>query len=50
MNCGFVVAAAKHAAPGGATVRLPVAVFKAISATPAAEPVIYLEGGPGGSS
>jgi pimeloyl-ACP methyl ester carboxylesterase len=50
VNCGFVVAAAKHAAPGGATVRLPVAVFKAISAIPAAEPVIYLEGGPGGSS
>ncbi|HEY8601055.1 MAG TPA: alpha/beta fold hydrolase, partial [Thermomicrobiales bacterium] len=49
VNCGFVVTAAKHANAGGATVRLPVAVFKSTSATPAAEATILLTGGPGQS-
>jgi len=47
--CGTVVAAAKHAAPGGATVRLPVAVYKALAATPAKEMNVLLAGGPGQS-
>ena len=47
--CGTVVAAAKHAAPGGATVRLPVAIYKALAATPAREMNVLLAGGPGQS-
>jgi pimeloyl-ACP methyl ester carboxylesterase len=47
--CGTVVAAAKHANPGGATVRLPVAIYKALAATPAKELNVLLAGGPGQS-
>lgn len=49
VNCGFVVTAAKHANASGATVRLPVAVYKAQASTPAAEATILLTGGPGQS-
>lgn len=48
--CGFVIVAEKHANPGGKTIKLPVAIYKALSATPAAEPTILLAGGPGQSS
>ncbi len=47
--CGTVAAAAKHATPGGATVRLPVAIYKALAATPAKEMTVLLAGGPGQS-
>ncbi len=49
VNCGRVVVAAKHANPGGATITLPVAIYKARGATPAAEPIVMLAGGPGQS-
>ncbi|MBP0452263.1 alpha/beta fold hydrolase [Kitasatospora sp. RG8] len=35
---------------GGRTIRLAVAVVPAVSATPAAEPVVFMEGGPGGDA
>ena len=47
--CGYVVVAEKHANPGGKTIKLPVAVVKSTSATPAAEPIVLLAGGPGQS-
>lgn len=47
--CGYVIVAEKHADPGGKTIKLPVAVIKAISPTPAAEPIVLLAGGPGQS-
>ncbi len=47
--CGYVVVAEKHANPGGKTIKLPVAVVKALSATPAPEPIVLLAGGPGQS-
>jgi len=47
--CGTVVAAAKHGGSGAATVRLPVAVYKALGATPAKEMNVLLAGGPGQS-
>ncbi len=46
--CGMVTVAEDHAKPDGKTITLPVAVFKSLSDTPEADPVVYLEGGPGG--
>ena len=49
MECGFLVVPEDRAAPQGRSVRLAVARFKATLSKPAADPIIYLEGGPGGS-
>lgn len=49
MECGFLVVPEDRAAPQGRSVRLAVARFKATLSNPAADPIIYLEGGPGGS-
>jgi pimeloyl-ACP methyl ester carboxylesterase len=48
--CGFAVVPEVHANPGGPTIRIAVAWFKSQNPTPAAEPIIYLEGGPGAPS
>src|SRR4051794_610885 len=48
--CGAVVVPEMHANPDGRTIRIAVAQFKSRSQTPAAEPIVYLEGGPGGAS
>ncbi len=50
VNCGFVVVPEHHGNPSGATIRLAVARFRGTGKTTAAEPIIYLEGGPGGGS
>lgn len=47
--CGYLVVPEIHATPGSPTIRLAVADFKSVAARPAPDPVIYLEGGPGGS-
>ncbi|MFF7995018.1 alpha/beta fold hydrolase [Kitasatospora xanthocidica] len=39
-----------RARPHGRTIRLAVAIVPAASATPAAEPVVFMEGGPGGDA
>ena len=62
VNCGYLVVpeirpgldpttAAVSPTPAAVqkTIRLAVAVFKSTSSTPAADPIVYLEGGPGGS-
>ncbi len=49
VTCGFAVVPEQHANPTGPTIKLPVAVFKSASATPAPDPVVYIEGGPGGA-
>ena len=55
VNCGYLVAPEVRAAPPSPaapvqkTIRLAVAIFKSTSSTPAADPIVYLEGGPGGS-
>ena len=63
VNCGYLVvqevrpqAQPSTAAPTAIatpavqkTIRLAVAIFKSTSSTPAADPIVYLEGGPGGS-
>lgn len=49
VNCGFAVVPEEHRNPTGPTIRLPVAVFKSMSGTPASDATIYLQGGPGGA-
>ncbi|NTU79382.1 MAG: hypothetical protein HGA45_08260 [Chloroflexales bacterium] len=39
-----------HGKPDGKRIRIAVAVVKSTSATPAPDPLVYLEGGPGGSA
>lgn len=48
ITCGTVAAPLDYRRPGEATVELAVAVLASTSPSPAAAPVIYLEGGPGG--
>ena len=49
VKCGYAIVPELHSQPAnGKTVKLPVAVFKSQSATPAPEPIVFLEGGPGG--
>lgn len=51
VDCGYVTVAEEHANPdNGRTIRLHVAIFHSESENPAADPVIYLDGGPGGDS
>jgi pimeloyl-ACP methyl ester carboxylesterase len=49
VQCGFAVVPEVHRNPTGPTIKLPVAVFKSTSGTPAPDPIIYLQGGPGGA-
>jgi pimeloyl-ACP methyl ester carboxylesterase len=49
VKCGFAVVPEEHQNPTGPTIRLPVAVFKSTSSTPAPDATIYLQGGPGGA-
>src|SRR5215469_17899269 len=46
--CGFLLVPEDRSDPHGATIQLAVAIFKTPSATPAPDPVIFLQGGPGG--
>lgn len=47
-DCGYVEVPADHTDPDGPTIRLHVAVFHSRSDPALADPVVYLEGGPGG--
>jgi pimeloyl-ACP methyl ester carboxylesterase len=48
VQCGSLSVPDDHTQPGGTTIRLAVAIFKTASAHPKPDPVIYLQGGPGG--
>ncbi|MFN8373035.1 MAG: alpha/beta fold hydrolase [Anaerolineae bacterium] len=49
-ECGWLTVPADHNNPdNGETIQLAVAVFHATGDDPAPDPVVYLEGGPGGS-
>jgi pimeloyl-ACP methyl ester carboxylesterase len=50
VKCGSATVPEQHANPTGPTIRLPVAVFKSASANPQPDPIVYIEGGPGGGS
>lgn len=47
VRCGYVSVPENRAAPNGRTVKVNVAVFKAQSATPAPDPLLFVTGGPG---
>ncbi|MDQ6602679.1 MAG: alpha/beta hydrolase [Chloroflexota bacterium] len=49
VKCGFAVVPEQRRNPTGPTIKLPVAVFKSASANPAPDPLVYIEGGPGGA-
>jgi len=48
VECGFLIVPRDRSRPTGPTIRLHVAVVKSHSQRPATDPVLYLEGGPGG--
>lgn len=51
ITCGDVTMPETHADPdNGRTVRLHVAIFHSDSDAPAPDPIVYLEGGPGGDA
>ncbi len=50
IECGKLTVPENRNKPNGRTLDLAVEIFKSLSATPAADPVIFLPGGPGGSA
>lgn len=51
VRCGYLTVPEDHNDVGnGRTIRLHVAIFPSDSATPAPDPILYLEGGPGGDA
>jgi pimeloyl-ACP methyl ester carboxylesterase len=50
MECGFLVVPENRAKPQGKTIRLAVAIIRSTAQQPRSDPLIYLEGGPGGSA
>lgn len=49
VECGYLIVPEDHAKPDGQTIKLAVARFKSDASKPEADPIVYLEGGPGGS-
>jgi uncharacterized protein (DUF885 family)/pimeloyl-ACP methyl ester carboxylesterase len=49
VECGDLIVPEDRSRPDGPMIRLHVAVFKSASSNPAPDPVILLEGGPGGN-
>jgi pimeloyl-ACP methyl ester carboxylesterase len=49
LRCGYFTVPEEHAKPEGRSVRLPVVVIKSSSTKPAPDPLLVLQGGPGGS-
>ncbi len=49
VECSYLIVPEDHARPDGATIKLAVARFKSEAIKPESDPIIYLEGGPGGS-
>ncbi len=49
-SCGYLTVPQVRAKPDQGTVTLPVAVFKATGAGRRPDPVVYLDGGPGGNT
>ncbi len=50
VECGYLVVPEDRAAPGGRTVRLHVAMFSTTNPLPQPDPVVFLNGGPGGDT
>src|SRR5262245_3472897 len=49
-RCGVLVGPETRAKPHGRMIRLPVAILPSLSNPPAADPLVYMEGGPGGAA
>lgn len=49
VECGYLVVLEDRSQADGKTIELAVARFKSVGSDPAPDPVVYLEGGPGGS-
>jgi pimeloyl-ACP methyl ester carboxylesterase len=47
-QCGYLVVPENRSNPGGKTIKIALAVFKSSNPNKAPDPVIYLDGGPGG--
>jgi pimeloyl-ACP methyl ester carboxylesterase len=50
VGCGYLLVPEDRTDPGSAIIELAVAIIPAADGTPRPDPVIYLEGGPGGSA
>jgi pimeloyl-ACP methyl ester carboxylesterase len=50
VECGFLTVPERHAEPGGPSIRLAVAIIKASGNTRAPDPLVMMQGGPGGST
>ncbi len=50
VECGWLTVPEDHAKPDGKTIKLAVARFKSDASKPEPDPIVYLEGGPGGSA
>jgi pimeloyl-ACP methyl ester carboxylesterase len=49
-RCGVLVVPENRGKPDGRMIRLPVAILPSLSEPPAADPLVYMEGGPGGAA
>jgi pimeloyl-ACP methyl ester carboxylesterase len=49
-RCGYLVVPENRFKAGGRTIRLAVAIIRAISPKPAPDPIVFLSGGPGSDS
>ena len=47
VRCGYLTVPEDHSRPQGPTIRLAVAIFKSAYTSPASDPIVYLNGGPG---
>jgi pimeloyl-ACP methyl ester carboxylesterase len=50
VECGYLTVPENRSRPGSRNIRLAVAVMKSDTPAPRADPIVYLEGGPGGSA
>lgn len=50
VECGWLTVPEEHANPDGPTIRLAVAIIKSADPNPAPDPLVMLQGGPGGST
>ena len=50
VSCGYVTVPEFHAKPEGSTIELAVAVISSTAASPAPDPLVMAQGGPGGST
>lgn len=50
LRCGTFTVPELHAQPDGNTIKLPVVVIRSASPNPASDPLVMLQGGPGGSA